>query len=120
MRSTIKIYISWILSLLLAASFVFAGYTKIPPGPNMIKRFENWGYNADFALLIGVLEILGAILILIPRMTILGACIIIVLMMGAVYTHLATGIGSPLFAFIYLAMAIVVFALNLKKNRQKV
>lgn len=117
MQSKIKIYLSWTLSILLAASFIFAGYTKIPPGTNMVKRFENWGYNADFALLIGILEILGAILILIPRVTIFGAGLIIILMIGAIYTHLSTGIGSALFAFIYLAMAIAVLLLNLRNRK---
>ena len=96
----------WLLAALLGLSFLAAGWPKLMPNDNMVARFENWGYSAEFAVVIGVLEMLGGLLVLIPKLAIYGAILIGILMLGAIYTHLSTGIGSPLFAFIYLAMAV--------------
>ncbi len=112
MHNTYKNVIGWIISALLALSFLFAGYHKIPPGTGMVKRFEAWGYSADFALLIGVLELISGMLVLVPKLAAYGGFFIVVLMAGATYTHMSTGIGSPMFAIIYLVLALVLIYLR--------
>ncbi len=111
-ESKIKSIIAWVLSALLSAGFVLAGVMKFIAGPAMARRFEAWGYSPKFALLIGILEVLAGLLVLFPRFAIWGAALIIILMLGATYTHLHTGIGSPLFALIYLAMVVIVAILR--------
>ena len=76
------------------------------PNDNMVARFENWGYSSDFAVFIGMLEMLGGLLVIIPRLSAYGSVLIGTIMIGAVYTHINTGIGSAMFAAIYLLMAI--------------
>ncbi len=111
-KEGVKRVIAWVLAVLTGLSFLVAGWPKIMPGENMIRRFENWGYSAEFAVVTGVLEIAGGLLILLPKTAVYGAALVMVLMLGAVYTHLSTGIGSPVFAFVYLATAIVVAVLR--------
>ncbi|MCG8506977.1 MAG: DoxX family protein [Sphingomonadales bacterium] len=101
-----KTFATWTISVLLGLSFLAAGWPKVLPNDNMVARFENWGYTAEFASLIGVLEILAGLLVLVPRTALYGAMLIGVLMTGAIYTHLSTAIGSPLFAIIYALMAV--------------
>ncbi len=95
----------WILAAMLALTFITSGWPKINPDPAMVERFADWGYGAGFSRLIGVLEMLGGLLILVPRLATYGAAIVAVVMLGAAYTHLATGIGSPAAAVQYALVA---------------
>jgi hypothetical protein len=56
-------------------------------------------------MLIRLLETTGGLLVLAPATADFGALIIGIMMSGAVWTHLSTGTGSPLFTAIYIAMA---------------
>jgi uncharacterized membrane protein YphA (DoxX/SURF4 family) len=55
--------------------------------------FEGWGYAAWFATLIGVLELAGAIGLIVPRTTRWAILGLTAIMLGAAYTHLANGEG---------------------------
>lgn len=96
---------AWVLSVLLAFSFLASGFPKLSPAESMVTRFENWGYSGGFATLIGILEMSGSLLVLIPGLATFGAAIICTVMIGATYTHLSTGIGSPMTAMIFLVLA---------------
>ena len=50
--------------------------------------FENYGYPDNFYLLVGAIELLGAISLLIPKVAGYGASALIVIMIGASLTHL--------------------------------
>ena len=83
---------SWVLAVLLAVVFFLAAVGKLSGG--MAGMFEQWGYAAWFATLIGVLEFAGAVGLLIPKVTrpaILGLTLI---MFGAAYTHIANAEGA--------------------------
>lgn len=105
---------AWVIAVLLAASFLTAGYIKIPASDSMVRRFEAWGYSTEFVWVIGSLELLAGLLVLIPRISFYGASLIVILMIGATYTHLSTGIGSPIFALIYLMMGVTLAFLRFK------
>jgi len=53
-----------------------------------IERFRSYGYPDHFYLVIGVLEVLGGVSLLIPKMTGYGAALLAVIMGGAYLTHL--------------------------------
>ena len=57
--------ISWILVVLLAAAFGLAALGKLSGAAT--DMFAGWGYPAWFAMLIGVLEIAGALGLLVPK-----------------------------------------------------
>lgn len=101
----IRTMLSWALALILAWFFITSGYPKIIGGEAMANRFVDWGYSREFSRIIGILEILGGILVLIPRAAFYSSILFIGIMIGAIYTHLSTGIGSPAFAIILLILA---------------
>jgi putative oxidoreductase len=70
--------------------------------------FETIGVGQWFRYLTGALEVAGAILLLIPRTSGLGAFMLAAVMAGAVMTHLFIIGGSPLIAITLLVVTGVV------------
>ncbi len=89
-KKTINI-ITWVLSSILAILFVLAGVPKIMQMESIIQMFTVWGYPAWFALTIGVVEVIGGISLLIPRISFYSAIMLVIVMVGASYTHIAAG-----------------------------
>lgn len=103
---------AWGLSVILAWAFIFTGWKTIFPSAELEVRFHKWGYNEEFAFVVGVAEVFAGVLVLIPRIASLGAIILSVIMIGAIYTHLTTHIGSPLFAIVLLLLASTLLVLR--------
>jgi uncharacterized membrane protein YphA (DoxX/SURF4 family) len=102
---------SWILVVLLAVLYASAALWKVSGGQAEI--FTAWGYPAWFALVIGVLELAGAVGLLIPRTTHWAVFGLTGIMLGAVYTHLANGEGfQVLRPLVFLAMLWVAWLLR--------
>lgn len=74
----------WALQVLLFAIFVFAAYGKVTLEPMTVAGFDAMGLGAPGAVIIGVLEILGAVGLLVPRMAGLAAACLVALLVGAV------------------------------------
>lgn len=96
----------WILAGLTAVLFLLSGTPKLID-PGWVNRFENWGYSMWFLYVIAVLEIAGAIGLLIPRLASYAACGLIVIMFGAMYTHITHGQGI-LWNIIYVVILSVI------------
>lgn len=92
----------WILQIAAAAMFLMAGFGKLSGDPQMVGMFDAIGIGQWFRYLTGSFEILGAILLLIPRLSGLGGLWLVGVMLGAVATHLFIIGGSPLMAIILL------------------
>lgn len=109
-QSRVRSVISWVIQILLAAVYVVAAFGKLISRPKVIKMFRHWGFPDKFYLVIGVLELLGAIGLLIPRMAGYAAAGLIVLMVGAAATHLINGEGlqvlRPLLFIVFLAVVV--------------
>lgn len=102
---TIKRSVDWIIRILLVLAFLAAGGAKIAGAPPMVAIFEQIGAGQWFRFVTGTLEIVGGLLVLVPRTTIWGALLLACVMVGAVFTHLALIGGNPLPAFILLALS---------------
>ena len=101
----------WVVRGLLALAFVAAGGAKLYGVPMLVEEFQHIGLGQWFRYVTGGLEIMGAILLLLPRQAALGALLLICIMTGAVITHLFVIGGSPLPAIVLLALnAIVAYA----------
>jgi uncharacterized membrane protein len=74
----------------------------------MVGLFAAIGLGQWFRYLTGILEVAGAILLLIPRTSGLGALMLVGVMIGAVVTHLFVIGGNPLMAIILLAITSLV------------
>ena len=79
----------WIVSILLAALFLFAGLSKLLALDKAKQMFAQVGYAGWFAAFIGVCETLGGIGVLVPRLAGLAAAGLSIIMAGAVYTVVA-------------------------------
>ena len=98
----------WILQIGAAGMFLMVGFLKLSGDPQMVGLFDAIGLGQWFRYLTGSLEVLGAILLLIPRLSGLGALLLAGVMLGAVPTHLFVVGGSPLPAIILLIVTGVV------------
>ena len=63
--------VSWVLTVLLSALFIASAAGKLSGAKQVVEMFEKWGLK-DFVLLIGVGELVSALLFLIPRTHSLG------------------------------------------------
>jgi putative oxidoreductase len=98
----------WLLQIAAAGMFVMAGLSKLSGNEQMVGLFAAIGLGQWFRYLTGTLEVAGAILLLIPRTSGLGALMLVGVMIGAVMTHLFVIGGSPLMAIILLAITSLV------------
>ena len=103
-RSTAKIMniVLWVLQIGAAGMFLMVGFFKLSGDPRMVGLFDAIGVGQWFRYVTGSLEVLGAILLLTPRLSGLGALLLVGVMLGAVATHLFLVGGSPLGAIILL------------------
>src|SRR5713226_3239477 len=92
----------WILQIGAAGMFLMVGFFKLSGDPQMVGLFDAIGLGQWFRYVTGSLEVLGAVLLLVPRLSGLGALLLVGMMLGAVPTHLFVVGGSPLPALILL------------------
>jgi putative oxidoreductase len=80
----------WVVTGLLTCLFLLAGPMKFV-SPEIAELFARSRYPDWFRVLIGVVEIGGALALLVPRTAFYGAAALTVVMAGAVFTHLRAG-----------------------------
>ena len=98
----------WVLQIGAAFMFIMAGWKKLSGDPMMVGLFDKLAIGQWFRYLTGAMEVGGAILLLIPRLSGVGATILIPVMLGAIATHLFIIGGSPLTPIILLVAVAVV------------
>jgi uncharacterized membrane protein YphA (DoxX/SURF4 family) len=101
-RRTAGIVALWVASVLLGVGFMILGSAKFsPPWPGM---FANWGYPAWFTYPVGLVEVAGGALLLIPKTALPAALGLGLVMIGATATHVVHGEGNWIFTLILLAI----------------
>lgn len=78
----------WIIQIMVAGLFIMMGMGKLTGDPEVVANFTRWGMPDKMYLVIGFFEVLGAVGLLIPRLAGLAAVGLILIMGGAVFTHL--------------------------------
>ena len=73
----------WVLKVLLALAFVLAGCMKLFGLPKMVAEFGQIGLGQGFRYATGAIEITGAVLLLWPRSSFIGAVILLGICVGA-------------------------------------
>jgi MYXO-CTERM domain-containing protein len=63
---------------------------KLSGNPQAIEGFAKYGYSDGFRLFIGACELSGAIGLWIPRLSFWAAAGLMVIMLGAIYTHVTS------------------------------
>ena len=90
----------WLAALISASVFFVAAVAKL--AGSMDLQFEAWGYDGRLALIVGLLELFGALGLLLPRTAGWAALGLSVLMLGAIGTHVAS--GDPIAALLPAGM----------------
>jgi len=98
----------WILQALAAAAFLMAGATKLAGAEAHVAMFEKIGLGQWFRYFTRGLEVICAILLLVPSTVGIGAALLTATMAGAVATHLFIIGGSPLPAIMLLLITATV------------
>jgi len=110
----------WILGALPALGIGMAGGAKFFPATRWQGYFVDWGFPRWFALVIGALEITGAILTFMPRFAFYGASLLATIMACAAVTlqlHRATPPGwTPTTPVVYVVILAIVAALRWRER----
>ncbi len=78
----------WIVAVLLAVLFALVGGLKLIGVPAAVKEFEQIGFGQWFRYITGVLEVTGAVGMLIPKYRFWAALQIATIMLGATMINL--------------------------------
>ena len=101
---------AWTLQVIIAAAFLAAGSAKLAGVPFMVELFGQIGIGQWFRVLTGVVEVTGAIALLVPGLASIGALWLGATMVGGVATHLFILHTSPVPAIVLgLLNAVVVY-----------
>src|ERR1700689_5883632 len=98
----------WILSALLALIFLSVGAMKLMSRPAMVQEFAQVGLGQWFRYFTGILEVAGAICIVVPPLSRWGALLLATVMSGAVVAHLMALHSPPTLPAILLVMVLAV------------
>jgi putative oxidoreductase len=101
---------AWTLQGILAAAFLAAGSAKLAGVPYMVDLFEHVGLGQWFRVATGLVEVTGAIALLVPGLASIGALWLGFTMVCAVATHVFILHSSPVPAIVLgLLNALVVY-----------
>ncbi len=101
----------WVLRILLAVAFLGAGATKLVQPREKLRERMGWvdDWSDGMVKAIGAAEVVGAIALLIPTLTPFAASGLVVIMIGAVVTHVRrkeTGMVFPPLVLLFLCSAL--------------
>ena len=96
MTDKTKNVIQWIASGLVGAIFLMSGTMKFNLPADALTQMASQGLTPAMAKNLAIIEILSAILFLIPRTSVLGTLLLTAYMGGAIATHFTH--GQPLMA----------------------
>jgi len=83
-RSGIDLVTTWLPRLGVAIAFLMIGASKFESASTWIRTFNDIGWGDGFRYFTGSVQILGAVLVLIPRTCLIGIGILSSTMVGAV------------------------------------
>jgi uncharacterized membrane protein YphA (DoxX/SURF4 family) len=78
----------WLLRLIAAGILVQSLFFKFTAAPESIYIFSELGVEPWGRIGLGIIELITAVLLLLPRTTYIGAALAVVIMLGAIFSHL--------------------------------
>lgn len=82
--------LGWVVSAVVAFMMVMGGISKILSTEEMVGNFEYMNLS-PYMLLVGLLELVGGVMLVVPRLSQYGATLIGAVMAAAVCMHLSLG-----------------------------
>lgn len=116
-----------IVIYLLALMYLGTGISKLIQANTQVNDFESWGYSTGFMLAIGVVEILGAVGLLIAKTRFIAILVLAGIMFGAIGTHIVHAeylnallplVLLVLLTFVFLRNKSTIEAANLTEDDQ--
>ena len=99
----------WAFQILAAAQFFLTGLDKLSDAPVMVQLFAAVGFGQWLRYVTGTIEIVSAVLLLMPRVAAIGAALLATTMIGALVAHFTVLPFSPVKPIILLLMMSIVF-----------
>jgi uncharacterized membrane protein YphA (DoxX/SURF4 family) len=99
--------VRWALCVLIAFVFLMAGLGKLIGRPGMVMEFERIGLGQWFRFFTGLLEVTGAIGVLIPRFSRKAALVLATVMAGAIFAHLTVLSSPPTLPAVLLVLTLI-------------
>lgn len=124
MSSNVKNIITWVLRILVAGAFGFAGFMKLSGNPMMVEEFGVVGLGDWFRIFTGLVEILGAAAVLYPVTTAWGALLLLCVDVGAFIAQVTrihqdwihtVVIGAVIVALLYLTRSTITDRISARK-----
>lgn len=120
----VKKYLPLVIRVVIALLLVQTLYFKFTAHPNSVYIFEQTGLGAQGRIGIGVLELIAAILLLIPRTVWAGALLTLGVISGAIFFHLTSlgiMVNNDKGTLFYMAVLVFILSLiTLLKNRKSI
>ncbi len=96
----------WGMAIIAAVPVLFSGLSKLTDGASWTERFQTWGLPESMVMVIGVVEVVGAVALLVPVTRFYGAALVVGTMVGAVFVHMvANEWGQVFFPFAVAGVA---------------
>lgn len=121
MSPNVKNILTWVLRVLVAGLFAFAGFMKLSGQPMMVEEFGVVGLGDWFRIFTGVVEILGAAAVLYPVTTAWGALLLLCVDAGAFIAQVTRihqdwvhtiVIGAVIVALLYMTKSTMMNRMN--------
>lgn len=77
----------WVLRVLIAALFLFAAFMKLSGQAMMVQEFDVVGLGQWFRVFTGILELAGAVAVVIPSVSAFGAALLLLVDIGAFFAQ---------------------------------
>ena len=95
----------WTLSGIVALAFLAAGGSKLAGATAMVELFDKVGLGQWFRYVTGLLEVVGAIGLLISRYAFYAAALLAMVMVGAIIAHVTVLGTSPAAPVVLLVLS---------------
>lgn len=103
---------AWTLQVVVAAAFLAAAGAKLSAQPSMVQLFAQIGFGQWFRVVTGIVEVVGAVALLTPRLAPIGGLWLGATMFFGVLTHLFILHSNPLPAIVLGLLSLVIVYLR--------
>jgi putative oxidoreductase len=97
----------WALQVLVALAFVAAAAGKLLGSADMIALFDAIGVGQWFRYVTGLLELLGALVLIVPGRAAFGSVLLAAVMVGAVVAHITVLHTAPTAPLVLFALTVL-------------
>ena len=102
----------WSLRVVVAALFIVAAGLKLTGQTTMVNEFQVIGLGQWFRFVTGMLELLGAILVLIPATSVVGAILVLLVDIGAFVAQASVLHGDVIHTLVIATLIVALIYCN--------